>query len=160
MTRLAWPVVGVDPGGRSSGVVVRNRDAVAAPPLVVVRRAAETMGAYCWRVASAVKLASDDGGLLIAVEDVNAPTPQMGTIAVAGLLGTAQVLGAVTSRRWDVIVVPPGGHGSAPLATYPPELVGEREHKGAGVLRHARSAFDVALAGHQMARITAAAGGR
>jgi len=54
------------------------------------------------------------------------------------------VLGAVLYAHPDAIIVAPGGHGSAPLTTYPAALVGDREVVGTGKRRHLRSAWDIA----------------
>lgn len=83
-------------------------------------------------------------GRLVAIEDIVHPSPHLGLANMEGLLHTAQVLGALRSTFPAAVLVRPGGHGSAPLASYPPELVGDREPKGTGKLRHARSAWDVA----------------
>lgn len=152
---VTWPVLGVDPGGTYSGIVLRDRvDVVAAT--VVQRGKDETMASYIGRVidtAATYRYRTPVAGP-VAVEGLNEPTPQMGLTSVGGLIGAAQVLGGVLAHWPDAIVVPPGGHGSAPLLAYPAALKGERERVGAGILKHARSAWDVALAGYQLGRVT------
>ena len=89
---------------------------------------------------------------LVAVEGLHVPTPHMGMTSVKGLIDTARVLGWVewvACQVWGdqgpFVSVPPGGHGTAPRSTYPPELIGAREGpKLTGRLRHCRSAWDVA----------------
>lgn len=153
-------VVGIDPGGKGTGIVARD-GARLIYHKVVVRNSGRSMTAYICEVVDGIDLMGFDlrhGGFsvsrpLVAVEDVGAPSPHMGTISVSGLLGTAQVLGAVLHAYPDAIVVPPGGHGSAPLISYPRELVGAREKKGTGEKRHLRSAWDVAGAAVLLDRI-------
>lgn len=165
MSTITWPIVGVDPGGRWTGIVLRTRDD-CIDRTVVERGNAETLAPYLGRVIDEVArlhlriVGYDAAGSHIAVEDLNDPTPQMGTTSVRGLIGTAQVLGAIVMHWPAVTLVPPGAHGSKPLAAYPRELVGDREKSGAGVLRHARSAWDVAGAAIVQARIDAMAGDR
>ena len=84
---------------------------------------------------------------LIAVEELVHPTPHMGLANVRGLLDTAQILGAVVAVGMLVVRVRPAKFGTAPLASYPAALVGEREVSGKGRLRHARAAWDIAGAG-------------
>lgn len=90
---------------------------------------------------------------LVAVEDLNEPTPHLGLTNVGGLIGAAMVLGAVVFAYPAAVIVPPGGHGAAPLATYPSRLVGPRELKGTGKLRHLRSAWDVSGAAPVVMRL-------
>ena len=91
----------------------------------------------------------------IAVEDVVAPNPHMGLTNVSALIETARLVGYLQAV-YPVVLVPPGGHGKAPLQTYPAALVGPRETAGTGRRRHLRSAWDVAGAASGAARIAAA----
>ena len=139
-------VVGVDPGGRFTGVVARRAD--AAVWAAVITRDGD-MASYLVEVHRAIidaGLTHHDpaAGVNVAVEGLVKPTPHMGTISLQGLLDTAVVLGAVMAWYPDAIVVPPGDNGAGPLGAYPSRLVGAREKLGAGHARHARSAWDVA----------------
>ena len=151
--RNLWPVLGVDPGGQSTGLVLRDRDELRHGE--VVKRGDRDMAPYMLDVISAMSAFTVPA--LVAVEDVNEPSPHMGMVALRGLLDTAQVLGAVLSQWPHAVVVPPGGHGKGPLAAYPAELVGARERSGAGRLRHARSAWDLAGAAVRQVRLADAA---
>ena len=104
----------------------------------------------------------DDFGLrgecgvpVIAVEDVVAPNPHMGLTNVSALIETARLVGYLQAV-YEVVLVPPGGHGKAPLQTYPEALVGPRETSGTGRRRHLRSAWDVAGASAGAGRVAAA----
>jgi hypothetical protein len=152
---MSRPVVGVDPGGKTTGVVVRQDDAVITAELVHNDATAVT-DRYLAHVIDAVfaarlwALELGAGDPLVGVEDLTHPNPHVGRVAnVMGLLGTAQVIGAIRGALRSycpVVMVPPGKHGSAPLRAYPAVLVGSRETGtfGNGKYRHVRSAYDIA----------------
>lgn len=153
-------VVGVDPGGATTGIVVRD-GATPVRAELVSNSDGQMSDGYLAEVIAALDDAIT-GRMLCAVEGLVEPNPHVRLANVRGLLDTAQVLGAVRhqaalwlaeGRLSGVVVVPPGGHGSAPLACYPAALVGDRERQGTGRLRHARSAYDVAGAGVMLARM-------
>jgi hypothetical protein len=151
-------VLAIDPGGRQTGLAVRvGKNFERA--CVVDREDFEEIECYLPRVLEVVAEYAGSAVSLMAIEGVVAPVnaKTLGMIHTRGLLDTAVVLGAVIARWPSVVVVPPGKHGSAPLSTYPAELVGEREKVGAGWLRHARSAWDVGWAAERMGRLKAAA---
>jgi hypothetical protein len=146
------PIVGVDPGGAQTGIVVR---AEGLHRWMLVTRTTP-FDDYLREVTEGVLELKNHGRLLlvdddlhdfrdpvVAVEDINDPTPQMGVTSVRGLIDTAQVLGAL-AVRFTILRVPPGGHGSGPLTAYPQGLRGEQEKIGTGKLRHCRSAWDIA----------------
>jgi len=145
--------IGVDPGGRETGVVLRvGRECARA---VVVVRELDEMGPYLREVVDLLaELGADhppDVRPLVLVEGISHPTGRnldgkVAPINVDGLIAAAQVIGAILVTFPTALVVPPGRHGKAPLIAYPPELRGAREVKGAGRLRHARSAWDVSFA--------------
>ena len=161
-------VVGVDPGGRSTGIVLRSRDDVEAVE-VIVRDDEEDYrpgSGYLAQVLDVIAAVREKGRSstgrwpIVAVEDLHRPTGfargaasgHRTPLDPAALIGVAVVLGAVLGVYPDAIVVPPGKNGSHPLPIYPQALIGgphnERwpraEPAGTGVLRHARSAWDVA----------------
>ena len=145
-------MLGVDPGGQHTGVVLRRgRDVLRAG--TCERDLDEKVHRYAHRVALEVLEWHTAGALEhgdrvhLAVEGVVEPSPHMGLTNVRGLLDTAVVFGALAATYPGLIVVRPGGNGSAPLRSYPAVLVGENERKGTGKLRHVRSAYDVAGAG-------------
>jgi hypothetical protein len=148
---MTLPVVGIDPGGTTSGVVARHGNNVHYAATVhrdstLVDYLTE-IGDTIDKATHALTCALTDNPIrtpLIAIEDLNEPTPHLGITNLRGLLGTARVLGAIIQRHPAAIIVPPGRHGSAPLNTYPPVLIGPRERRGTGNARHARSAYDVA----------------
>ena len=144
-------VLGIDPGGTQTGLVVveldgsQRRAPRVARAVLIERGAGETEAAYVGEVCAAVRELGE-GCQVVGVEGLVVPTPHLRVIALAGLLGAAVVLGAVLATERGAVVVPPGGNGSGPLRAYPGELVGPGEARGAGWRRHLRSAWDIALA--------------
>ena len=142
-------VLGVDPGAMSTGLVVRQGDALGAHT-TVVRQARWSRAEWIEAVLDAVVSASA-GVELVCVEDVNTPTPALRKklIDPTPLLDTAAIAGAVAGWAWsgplDVVWVPPYHNGHGHRSAYPPALWGPREgDAGTGVLRHCRSGWDVA----------------
>lgn len=145
----AW--IGIDPGGRDTGVVALDRTRVDVPRLitgVVVTREVDedtvdqTRGVEIGPRYLAQVLDAVDGAIAavecvrvrLAVETVVPPNPHVTRRDGRSLtnpkdaIAAAIVLGAVLAR-WPVAVrVPPSRNGAALLATYPPEFVtaGER----------------------------------
>lgn len=161
-------MIGVDPGGRDVGMVVRTGDEVIdfvvrqslAPPNEPPPK--EFGWAVCDWVAEARDHALEAGHrVLIAVEGLVVPTGyrkgaasgERSRVRPGAMMGVSMVFGAVTATFRDALVVQPGDHGQHNLRTYPKELVGPRVTTGTGdILRHARSAWDVAWEGRRLAR--------
>ncbi len=145
-------VVGVDPGGRWVGLVVRQGNVLLEHHTLTRVGNDDLPGSDMLRTVSLAVIALYEGhdADAVGIEGVQKPSPFMGKSGnvsftnINGLLGTAMVFGAVLSVL-PAIVVPPGGNGSAPMGVYPVELRPTRG-KGAGSdkLRHERSAWDVA----------------
>jgi hypothetical protein len=165
---------GVDPGGRDTGIIIRQDTRLLAHS-TVRRGDHEPLQAYLDRVINRLIDILDgipdgtegvDEPVLLAVEDVVPPTAHLGLTSVAGLIGTAATLGAVLAATADaaktgegvVIVVPPARHGQGPMAAYPAELRPSRgSGRGKDRLRHERSAWDCSMAGEQQWRAEQAA---
>lgn len=166
----ALEVVGVDPGEAATGVVTRRGNDVAAQQVIRSGRIhggrhvivshdylAQVLAAVNSQVVQSVRRTGQLPAL--AIEGLNAPSPHMGTINPRTLIASGVVLGAVLGLYGHpigeplverVVIVPPGSHGSQPVAAYPQQLSSPAErkrgplHVAGGNLRHARSAFDVA----------------
>lgn len=147
-------ILGIDPGGRSTGWCVTDGDQPVEAE-VVEREQDQPVHTYAAAVAQFLQAKWFRHEVeLVCVEGLVAVTPHVRDrpISPTGLLQAAVVFGAVTAvfhsdPMTPLEVVRPGGHGSQPLLAYPRLLVGARETKGTGRMRHARSAYDVALAG-------------
>lgn len=172
-------VVGVDPGGRDTGIAVVDVPAVPAystPRLLAsttVRRAddgpltriprdylLDVNAAILHYLADPIRYGLNTGTAveLIAIEGVEAPggfaNGRKQLLDPAGIIATAQVLGAVLGRAWSVpvVVVRPGHNGRVlPLTRYPEPLA--TKGKGHDKRRHERSAYDCAVHGPALARL-------
>jgi hypothetical protein len=152
-------VLAVDPGSRTTGVVVRQGAELLAAT-VVVRERDEELAAYAARLRGRVAELTEEHHVQVhAIEGLTAPNAHLGrgTKVLQNAMDTAQVLGGVvaTGHRWRI--VPPRGNGSCPKGTppavwaagYPDALWDSREDprnggRATGVRRHCRSAWDVA----------------
>lgn len=151
------PVLGVDPGARYTGVVLRDGDAcLYAATLVRVKSDTDPVA---WarqvvREVQAVLFTVCPPDTRVAVEGVSVPKGfkdgKRQPIDPGPILFAGVVLGAVAQAWPDATVIPPGGNGSQHITHYPPELVGRRpaslpgSTNGAGTRDHEQSAYDVA----------------
>lgn len=153
MMSTLW--IGIDPGGRETGIVSRVGHRVIRATLVTSETPPHVLpnAVYLEEILDAVADCRTGEPYRVAVEKVVPPNPHVNQAGgwratnMEGLLGCAIVLGAVLARYPLAVQVAPARNGSGPLASYPAELVGERETAGTGKRRHLRSAWDVSLAG-------------
>lgn len=156
--------VGIDPGARDTGVISINPEGTSTRGFTVHNEGdlLPVPHSYLVAVIETVREAIEYAGgesAIVKVESITRPNwhvakdRKFGSAAnPAPLLGTAQVLGAVMAVYPDSVLVPPGKNGSSVLAAYPDFLIGPREKSkqgwqsrvGSGILRHQRSAWDVA----------------
>ena len=146
-------VVGIDPGGRYTGIVARYTS-------TVIEWRSIDLGADWASIpnhhgANQIQAALLDlthnltGPILIGIEDVNPPTPHMGIVSLAGLVKTAWYAGALyklaAALDLDAVMVPPGGNGANPPHTYPAALRKRRPDWTLGNKKaaHLYSAWDV-----------------
>lgn len=150
-------VLGCDPGGRTTGLVVRSGSVLLDHALVA---RGDDLHAYLLDVVQTIdQLDHDHAPARLAVEDLVDPNPHLGLANVRGLIDTAQVIGAIRLTWSDCHMVRPDRHGAVPKGwapgpqldawmrqQYPADLLGPKEIGGAytGRLRHARSAWDIA----------------
>lgn len=148
-------MIGIDPGGRYTGVIARPHARHDSPCLfacVVVREPDQEMVDYLLEVFDAIRdaITADRGPRAgeLAVEDARAPSGwkagERSPIDPEGIINAARVLGGIEGRWPNRHLIDPGGHGALPLEMYPPLLRGPRERIGTGRRRHARSAWDIA----------------
>lgn len=165
------PVIGVDPGARHVGLVLRLGDeyldhAVVTradddslvptrpgrPPVVLREVLATIMGFRFHRALAGRNL----GPVVVAVEGLNEPTGfargRKALLDPSHMIAAGMVLGAVLGSYRTAVVVAPHGNGRGLLGKYPPELITPAEQRH-GLMReapasspvsHARSAWDVA----------------
>lgn len=158
-------IIGVDPGGRQTGLVVRYGDNCLAADLVTrdgpelfpgadyLAEVVDAIGGLIVYASQDLPELADAAPPRIAVEGVVHPSGHVRMINAAGLLGTATVLGAVLAMFPSAFVVAPAGHGAGPRSAYPLKLWPPTEKRGAGKCRHLRSAWDIAEAGAFLARL-------
>lgn len=159
-------VIGVDPGGRSTGLVLV--DTATAPGddsllgCTTVDRAqdgrplTDVPADYLTRVMAVVLTWSRFAGTeLLAIEGLNRPSGHVRILDPSGLIATAHVIGAIRGRAWSTptVLVAPGRNGtSLPWTAYPTPIRG-KSPAGQDARRHMRSAYDVALAGPAALRL-------
>jgi hypothetical protein len=157
------PIVGIDPGARYTGVVVRDGDVVLHSSTLV--RPKELSSGTDWALAVVGQLqqilAAFPTAIPIAVEGISDPKGfhkgEKAAINPRDIIRAGIVLGAVIASWPRAIIVEPGGNGSQHASHYPPELVGRRpaslpgSSQGAGTRGHEQSAFDVAGKGAKVA---------
>ena len=156
------PVVGVDPGGRTTGIVAILSGGVVRT--ATVTNPGELLPlevGYLVDVVETVRdmVGGDGSAANLFVEDVKRPSWHVARDAKrgaatdpTGLLATAQVLGAIRAAFPTAVLVPPRRNGSKPLGAYPEALVSAGERRkpgwqtrvGTGKMRHLRSAWDIA----------------
>lgn len=164
-------VVAIDPGAKRTGVVARQAHQLLADH-ICERRDGEPIDDYAERCSqAAIDVFIEARGDLalvdvLAVEAYNAPTPQMGAVALESVVDTAYLVGHLHADTGGIafraMLVPPAQHGRAPLGTYPEKLVTDREKRRrswrlqpagrSAPVSHARSAWDVAGAAATTAR--------
>ena len=154
--------LGIDPGGRETGIAVRRGDRLLAWA-VTVRRGQDTTPPADYVAAVAIDalaaladagVAADDPALRVASEDVRYWPGRSGHHCPAcrgthvparnmtGVLGAAIVHGAILARWPATVIVPPGqGHGGLHGLAYPEPI--RPSGRGHDRARHARSAWDV-----------------
>lgn len=153
-------VVGVDPGGRQTGLVIRAGDKLV-DACVLKREGDEKLPTpgYLTEVFLGVDDYLERAGFdaILAVEGLVHPEPHMDLVNVLGLVGTGMVLAVVIAMWPDAVVVRPRGHGDLPPLAYP-EPLRPRARRLGGESKHARSAWDIAGAGRFQARVKASTG--
>ncbi len=152
-------VIALDPGSKHSGICARRGDELVEH-LLLVRHPDDDLRTWVKLNTKAVldfyhrHSRSHYQPPIVACEETVDPTPHMGLTNTKGMRETAHVVGALMHIFGSrLVLVPPGGHGQGPLASFPKTLVGAREKSGHGVLSHCRSAWSVAAAAADMVKM-------
>lgn len=149
------PVIGIDPGARYTGVVVRDGDAVLHSSTLV--RPVE-MTSTDWAVMVVVEiqriLRDFPATIPVGIEGISDPKGfhqgKRAAINPKDIIRAGIVLGALVATWPKAVIVKPGGNGSQHYTHYPEALIGRRPESlpgstnGAGTRDHEQSAFDVA----------------
>lgn len=166
---MAPTILGVDPGARETGLVVVRGDELIGSDVIRAEgkldphNPVDPVYLRALRICLEALLgrAGVGHGLdAVAIENVAAPNPHLGMTNAAGIVAVGAVVGMLWSWAYDlgdpvpVMLIDTEGHGSSLLAGYPKDLQPTRgQGKGTDILRHARSAYDVALAARWYLRI-------
>lgn len=134
-------VIGVDPGGKSTGVVAVYGRTLSYSALCT-RTKGQTFASYGWEVIETIETAASNvfefQSFDLFVEDVVHPNPHLGLANVTGLMDTARLIGFIQAAGMFYLgnaslhMVRPAGFGGNPLAEYPSSLIGDREKLGTG----------------------------
>ena len=167
--------VGIDPGARWTGVVVRRRDSLLWHHVVDRSKSPDYLADVEVAIVRAA-YAVAEADVWYAVEDVVPPCGfkdgRRQFARPADILALGQTLGWVRhvvltlTSPSRLVLVPPGGHGGNLLRLYPEALVSaaERRHglhrvaPASSAVSHAREAWDVAGAAPRVARLARAFG--
>jgi len=152
---IGKPVIGVDPGSRYTGVVVRDGDAVLHASTLVRPDEVNSTDWAIMVVTSIQSIMKDfPERIPMGVEGVNPPTGfqngKQASLNPRDIIRAGIVLGAVVATWPTALVVPPGRNGSQHYSHYPALLIGRRpldlagSTNGAGTRNHEQSAYDVA----------------
>lgn len=146
--------IGIDPGARYTGLVVRQNDAILLSSTIVRQ---EEMDPLAWArevVRTLKPVLADFPDAIIGIETVTAPTGFSGgkkaPLNPKHIINAAAVAGAVANEWNEAYIILPKGNGSQHESHYPKELIGRRPKTlpgnadGAKTRNHERSAYDIA----------------
>lgn len=147
-------VMGIDPGARYTGIIVRDNDEPIYSGIFV--RPAD-MSSTDWALESvrlSLEVYKEYSPTHVALEGISDPKGfykgQQAAINPKDIIRTGVVLGALVATWPQAIIVDPGGNGDRHESFYPDALNGRRpkdlagSNKGANTRKHEKSAYDVA----------------
>lgn len=154
-TPKGTPVIGIDPGARYTGVVVRDGDAVLHSSTIVRPKEMNGTDWAVMVVAEVQKILRDFPRTIpVAIEGISDPKGfhhgKRAAINPKDIIRAGIVLGALVATWPTAEIVPAGGNGSQHYTHYPASLIGRRppdlpgSTNGAGTRDHEQSAYDVA----------------
>lgn len=155
-------ILAVDPGGAHTGIAFVSGDELLGHVTVELGHKFDPANPvdldYAASVVGSAELLLRHHGPtnVLALEAVTPPSPHLGTTNPAGAIAIGFLIGYLAAWGYErleldpdagVLVIDTEGHGKQRLEVYPPALRPTRgQGKGKDLLRHARSAYDVALA--------------
>lgn len=147
-------VLGIDPGARYTGIIVRDND---EPIYSAIFVRPVDMGSTDWALESvrlSLEVYETYQPTHVALEGISDPKGfykgQQAAINPKDIIRTGVVLGALVATWPEAIIVDPGGNGDRHESFYPDALNGRRpktlagSNKGANTRKHEKSAYDVA----------------
>lgn len=149
------PVLGIDPGARYTGVVIRDGDVVIHSSTLV--RPQDLTSGTEWAlsvVKQVLEIYKEFEGIPVGIEGISDPKGfqygKQSAINPKDIIRAGIVLGALVVVFPGAHIVPPGGNGSKHYSHYPADLIGRRpkelpgDSQSAGTRGHEQSAYDVA----------------
>lgn len=162
---VSGPWIGVDPGAKRTGLVLRN-GADCLGWRTIVRAHTETEigpGPEYWTAIETgindLTNAAHHAGIptpLLAIEGITRPKGFVGGkrefADPTSLIALGMTFAAIYNTHPEAVIIPPGGNGSGMLTTYPEQLITPGERRGGlrrkalgnSLVSHARSAWDLA----------------
>lgn len=153
---IGRPIIGIDPGARYTGVVIRDGDVVLHASTLVRPKDLHSSTEWALVVIAQIQTILKDFPMLIpiGIEGISDPKGfqhgKKAAINPKDIIRAGIVLGAVVATWPNSIIVAPGGNGSQHTSHYPVSLIGRRppelpgSSQGAGTRNHEQSAYDVA----------------
>lgn len=153
---IGQPMIGVDPGAKYTGVVIRDGDVVLYAATLLRDEEADSPLEYARTVVDALRIVRKEyPDYPLAVEGISDPKGfnrgQRAAINPKYVMRMAAVAGAVAATFPESIIIPPGGNGTQHISQYPDSLKGRRNKDLPGFnpaakspRGHEQSAFDVA----------------
>lgn len=149
------PVLGIDPGARYTGVVIRDGDVVLHSSTLVRPKDLESGTDWALScVKQILEIIEDFKGIPVGIEGISDPkgfqNGKKAAINPKDIIRAGIVLGALVVVFPNATIVPPGKNGSKHYSHYPAELIGRRpaelagSSQSAGTRGHEQSAYDVA----------------
>lgn len=147
-------LLGIDPGARYTGIVVRDMDMPIYSGIFVrpVEMSATDWALECIKLSKEVYESYNPDH--IAIEGISDPKGfykgQQAAINPKDIIRTGIVVGALVATWPHAIIVAPGGNGDRDETFYPSSMNGRRpkdldgSNNGAGTRKHEKSAYDVA----------------
>lgn len=148
-------VIGIDPGARYTGVVIRDGDVVLHSSTLVRPKDLESGTDWALSVVVQVQeiLKEFPTMIPVAIEGISDPKGfqhgKKAAINPKDIIRAGIVLGALVAIYPTAVIIPPGGNGSQHYSHYPAELIGRRpadlpgSTQEAGTRGHEQSAYDV-----------------
>lgn len=156
LTPVGKPIIGIDPGARYTGVVIRDGEAVLFASTLVRAEDMKSGTEWALSVAEQVKSIYEENcpDAPVGIEGISDPKGfqhgQRAAINPKDIIRAGIVLGALVQLFPNSFIVPPGNNGSQHYSNYPDVLIGRRPAElpgstnGAGTRNHEQSAYDVA----------------
>lgn len=153
---IGQPIIGVDPGARYTGVIVRDGDAVLHASTLVRPKSLESGTEWALLVVEQIRQIMKEfpTTMPMGVEGISDPKGfqhgKKAAINPKDIIRAGIVLGAVIATWPRATVIPPGNNGSQHYSHYPASLIGRRpadlpgDSQSAGTRGHEQSAYDVA----------------